>query len=246
MAEELVIVDRPLPHVLRVTMNRPEKRNALFHPLRGAIMDALREGDLDDDVKVMIVRGNGPSFCAGYELGGGNGSGNGSVTGRLRTSAAEPVVLTDRGAIPEGVEEEELAPALRVYDLVYTYRTYGHLIADLDPLGRGPREHPFLALSEFGFAESDLDQEVTCGTYRDVSRSASLVWMNPAALFSPCIVSCCSFSVPMTDTNTLQCWRSPDTSARVTVTPFTRGSLRSNRMALAAVSRTTSATRASR
>jgi len=58
--------------VKRVTLNRPEKRNALFHPLRGAIMDALREGDLDDDIKVMIVRGNGPSFSAGYDLGGGN------------------------------------------------------------------------------------------------------------------------------------------------------------------------------
>ena len=27
---------------------------------------------MDDDVKVMIVRGNGPSFSAGYDLGGGN------------------------------------------------------------------------------------------------------------------------------------------------------------------------------
>src|SRR4051794_20672860 len=53
-------------------MNRPEKRNALFHPLRGAIIDALQEGDTDDDIKVMIVRGNGPSFSAGYDLGGGN------------------------------------------------------------------------------------------------------------------------------------------------------------------------------
>ena len=56
----------------RVTLNRPEKRNALFHPLRGAILDVLREGDMDEDVKVMIVRGNGPSFSAGYDLGGGN------------------------------------------------------------------------------------------------------------------------------------------------------------------------------
>jgi DNA-binding MarR family transcriptional regulator len=72
MAEDLVLVDYPLPHVKRVTLNRPEKRNALFHPLRGAIMDALRAGDMDNDTKVMIVRGNGPSFSAGYDLGGGN------------------------------------------------------------------------------------------------------------------------------------------------------------------------------
>jgi enoyl-CoA hydratase len=68
----MVLVDSPLPHVRRVTLNRPEKRNALNHPLRRDIMDALREGDLDDDIKVMIVRGNGPSFSAGYDLAGGN------------------------------------------------------------------------------------------------------------------------------------------------------------------------------
>src|SRR3978361_2177740 len=72
MAEELVLVDNPLPHVKRITLNRPEKRNALFHPLRGAIIDALQKGDMDNDSKVMIVRGNGPSFSAGYDLGGGN------------------------------------------------------------------------------------------------------------------------------------------------------------------------------
>jgi enoyl-CoA hydratase len=68
----LILVDEPLPHVRRVTLNRPEKRNALNHPLRGEIMDALRAGDMDPDIKVMIVRGNGPSFSAGYDLGGGN------------------------------------------------------------------------------------------------------------------------------------------------------------------------------
>ncbi len=69
---ELVLIDEPAPHVRRLTMNRPEKRNALFHPLRGAILDALRDGDQDADVRVMIIRGAGPSFSAGYDIGGGN------------------------------------------------------------------------------------------------------------------------------------------------------------------------------
>ena len=112
-------------------------------------------------------------FFAGFQMAGGNGGGNGApaaIRERLRTPEGEPIVLTARGAIPEGVEEAELAPALRVYDLVYTYRTYGHLIAELDPLNRGQREHPLLALSEFGFTEDDLDQEVTCSTYRDIQQ----------------------------------------------------------------------------
>jgi enoyl-CoA hydratase len=68
----VVLVDDPAPHVRRVTMNRPEKRNALNHALRGQLLHALQQGDADPDVHVMIVRGAGPSFSAGYDLGGGN------------------------------------------------------------------------------------------------------------------------------------------------------------------------------
>jgi enoyl-CoA hydratase len=68
----VVLVDDPAPHVRRVTMNRPEKRNALNHALRGQLLHALQQGDVDPDVHVMIVRGAGPSFSAGYDLGGGN------------------------------------------------------------------------------------------------------------------------------------------------------------------------------
>lgn len=69
---DLVLVDDPAPHVRRITLNRPEKRNALNHPLRGQLVAALQAGDLDPDVHVMIVRGAGTSFSAGYDLGGGN------------------------------------------------------------------------------------------------------------------------------------------------------------------------------
>ena len=69
---DIVLVDDPIPGVRRITMNRPEKRNSLIHPLRGAILQSLREADADPDVRVMIVRGAGPSFSAGYDLAGGN------------------------------------------------------------------------------------------------------------------------------------------------------------------------------
>jgi enoyl-CoA hydratase len=68
----VILVDNPAPHVRRITLNRPEKRNALNHALRGQLLDALARGDADPDVKVQIVRGAGPSFSAGYDLGGGN------------------------------------------------------------------------------------------------------------------------------------------------------------------------------
>ncbi len=70
--DDVVLVDEPAPQVRRITLNRPEKRNALNHALRGGVMRALREADQDPGVRVMIVRGAGPCFSAGYELGDGN------------------------------------------------------------------------------------------------------------------------------------------------------------------------------
>jgi len=68
----VVLTDNPAPHVRRITLNRPEKRNALNHALRGEILEALREADQDPEIRTMIVRGAGKSFSAGYDLGGGN------------------------------------------------------------------------------------------------------------------------------------------------------------------------------
>jgi enoyl-CoA hydratase len=67
-----ILIDTPAPHIRRITLNRPEKRNALNHQLRGDILTALRAHDADDDVHVQIVRGAGKCFSAGYELGDGN------------------------------------------------------------------------------------------------------------------------------------------------------------------------------
>ena len=72
MSTDLVLVDDPAPAVRRVTLNRPKKRNALNHEMRGGILDALEEADRDPSVRVMIVRGAGSCFSSGYELGDGN------------------------------------------------------------------------------------------------------------------------------------------------------------------------------
>ncbi|MFN8026680.1 MAG: enoyl-CoA hydratase-related protein [Acidimicrobiia bacterium] len=70
MSYEFLVVDDPAPFVRRVTLNRPEKRNAMNATLRREILEALREADRDDDVRVTIVRGAGKCFCAGYDLSG--------------------------------------------------------------------------------------------------------------------------------------------------------------------------------
>ena len=54
--------------IARIVMNRPEMRNALTDSMFDDIIDCLRRAEADDDVKVVVLRGEGPSFCAGFDL----------------------------------------------------------------------------------------------------------------------------------------------------------------------------------
>jgi len=67
----VLLIDDPAPQVRRLTLNRPEKRNALSNELRGEVFAALEAADTDPDVRVTIIRGAGTCFSAGYDLGGG-------------------------------------------------------------------------------------------------------------------------------------------------------------------------------
>ena len=51
-----------------LTMNRPEKRNALNTALTQALLDALRAADADDSVHCVVLAGAGQGFCAGADL----------------------------------------------------------------------------------------------------------------------------------------------------------------------------------
>jgi enoyl-CoA hydratase len=69
MTYELILVDTPAEHVRRITLNRPDKRNAISTPLRNELLHALRAHDHDDDARVTILRGAGKCFSSGYDLG---------------------------------------------------------------------------------------------------------------------------------------------------------------------------------
>lgn len=56
--------------IARITLNRPEKRNALHPALLTELRDALIEADALNDVNVVILEGAGKDFCAGYDLAG--------------------------------------------------------------------------------------------------------------------------------------------------------------------------------
>jgi len=65
-----LLINDPAPFVRRLTLNRPEKRNALSNELRGKLFAALEEADRDDSVRVTIVCGAGSCFSSGYDLAG--------------------------------------------------------------------------------------------------------------------------------------------------------------------------------
>ena len=55
--------------VLSLTLNRPDRLNAVTGPLAGALLGALRDAARDDGVRAVLLRGAGRGFCAGQDLG---------------------------------------------------------------------------------------------------------------------------------------------------------------------------------
>lgn len=69
--------------VLVLTLNRPDVRNAISMSLAAALADVVEEAEADEGVRAIVIRGSGPSFCAGYDLGGpyAGGASNGATDG---------------------------------------------------------------------------------------------------------------------------------------------------------------------
>ncbi|MDP6944442.1 MAG: cyclic nucleotide-binding domain-containing protein, partial [Myxococcota bacterium] len=91
----------------------------------------------------------------------------------LGEQALDQILNTHAGVsrrLFEAVSERLRAANLlqqRVAQLVRLYRVRGHVIADLDPLGRRPVEHPELELAYHGIGEADLDVPVFAGDPQD-------------------------------------------------------------------------------
>jgi enoyl-CoA hydratase len=54
--------------VERITLNRPEKRNALSFELREELIGEILDAERSNDVRCIVIRGAGPSFCSGYDI----------------------------------------------------------------------------------------------------------------------------------------------------------------------------------
>ena len=62
-----ILIERDAP-VATITMNRPEKRNALSSEMMRELTDALRALSAESDVRAIVLAANGPAFSAGHDL----------------------------------------------------------------------------------------------------------------------------------------------------------------------------------
>ena len=70
--------------VMTITLNRPDKLNALSRPMRNGLLAAFDQADNDDDVRAVIVTGAGRAFCAGADLSKGEDTFDYAKRGELR------------------------------------------------------------------------------------------------------------------------------------------------------------------
>ena len=63
-----ILLEERSDRVLRLTLNRPEARNALSIELMTALVEALGRAAEDPHSRVVVIAGAGPAFCAGHDL----------------------------------------------------------------------------------------------------------------------------------------------------------------------------------
>jgi enoyl-CoA hydratase/carnithine racemase len=91
-------VDR---HILTVTLDRPDKLNAFDRQACFDMVDVVRRADEDDEVRAVIVTGNGKAFCAGKDLAAGGRAFDHGAAAAADVNAPDPRtgVVRDGGGL---------------------------------------------------------------------------------------------------------------------------------------------------
>ncbi|MDF1834605.1 MAG: enoyl-CoA hydratase [Alteraurantiacibacter sp. bin_em_oilr2.035] len=100
---EQIIIERA-DGVLTLTLNRPDKKNALTDAMYGALADALEASQDDPAIRVIAIRGEGELFCAGNDIGDFLAAAGGDITQanvfrfiRLLAQLAKPLIAGVQG-----------------------------------------------------------------------------------------------------------------------------------------------------
>lgn len=111
--------------VQTITLNRPQKKNALTPEMNAAMADALTAGEADRAVRVHLITGSGGSFCAGNDIGDFANQNAGKADGAAvsRVIQTLPVLEKPLIAAVDGVAVGVGATMLLHCDLVYASPT---------------------------------------------------------------------------------------------------------------------------
>ncbi len=74
--------------ILRLTLDRQDRRNSLSHSMVDALVGALTEAAADDSLRVIHIRGKGDDFCAGADWVATNSGGQRPRTGAIWSVAS--------------------------------------------------------------------------------------------------------------------------------------------------------------
>jgi enoyl-CoA hydratase/carnithine racemase len=110
MADEVLKITRH-ENYATLTLNRPEKRNALNQPMIDALNSALAKFETDKEIRALLLRGEGASFCAGIDLKEVDEAGSGHnptslefVFGRLEKFPVPTIAAVQGAALAGGLE----------------------------------------------------------------------------------------------------------------------------------------------
>ena len=110
--------------IATITLNRPERMNALTHELEAELHRTFDQADADRDVRVIILTGAGRAFCAGYDQG---------QTGKSGTRHSDPKGKT----IAEFIEYWQRNDANRVVQWTHMWRLGKPIIAAVNGWAMG-------------------------------------------------------------------------------------------------------------
>ncbi len=89
MNEDSVVLYASSGAVAFITLNRPERLNAITRALTAGLQDCVQRANADPDVRVIVLRGGGRAFCAGYDL---QWAPQAEATTQQRTGGWDPVI----------------------------------------------------------------------------------------------------------------------------------------------------------